>query len=82
MDEDKKDKKEKKQKEIEYLEDFDSVEDTLYDSNERYDVNIVEKIEEISYEYMIFFKKYTNDECLSIGENLNYNDLFNFISKL
>jgi len=76
------DKKEKKQKEIEYLEDFDSVDDILYDSNERYDINIDDKIEEISYEYMMIFKKYTDEECLSIGEKLNYQDLFNFISKL
>lgn len=82
MDEDKKDKKEKTQKDFEYLEDFDSIDDTSYDSNERYVTNINDKMEEISYEYMMIFKKYTNNECLSIGEKLNYQDLFSFISKL
>ena len=72
----------KKEKEIVYLEDLDSTDDLSYDSQERYDVNIEDKIEEISHDYMMLLKKYTDDECISIGEKLSYLDLFNFIDKL
>jgi|Laugresu1bdmlbsd_1035121.scaffolds.fasta_scaffold30279_2 hypothetical protein len=67
-----------------YIEDFNGEEDLFSYENEKEnnDVDIEEKIGDFSYEYMIFIKKYIKDECLSIAENISYNELFDFMDKI
>jgi len=74
---------EDKYKEISYINNFEDYDlNVNYDNEFDCDINIDEKIQDISYDYSLFVKKYIKDENLYLFENFDYVDIMNFIEEI
>jgi hypothetical protein len=74
---------EDKYKEISYINNFEDYDLNInYDNEFDYDINIDEKIQDISYDYSLLVKKYIKDEDLYLFENFDYIDIMNFIEEI
>ena len=71
-------------KEISYINNFnvDDYDSNINDNEYESSINIEEKIQDISYDYCLFIKKYIKDEDLYLFENFDYVNIMDFIEEI